>query len=74
MHFTLANTELVTPWMDKNKFIFCIFFTEWPPAAIFDAQKSLLIVYLAISDQEVALIFFLTKWPPAVILAARNHF
>ena len=32
-----------------------IFFTKWPPAAILDVRKSLLIAFLAISDRSVIL-------------------
>ena len=45
------------------------FFTNWPAAAILDDRKSLLIAFLAISDQYAAFFFlFFSKWPPAAIV------
>ena len=35
-----------------------IFFTKWLPAAILDDRKSLLIAFLAISDQYATFIYF----------------
>ena len=49
--------------------------TKWPPAAIADDRKSLLIAFLAISDQYGTFIFlgiFFTKCPPAAILDDRK--
>ena len=60
------------------------FFCKMAAPAILDDQKSLLIAFLAISDQYATLIFliFLAKWPPAAILEVpfgpfwmtENHF
>ena len=49
----------------RNFFIFV--FTKWLPAAILDGGKSLLIAFLAISDQYATLIFFHK-------MAASGHF
>ena len=54
-----------------NFYFFWILFTKWLPAAILDDQKSLLIAFLAISDQYATLIFF-TKWLPVAILDDRK--
>ena len=48
-----------------------IFFTKWLLAAILDDRKSLLIAFLAISDQY-ATFFIFTKWLPAAILDDRK--
>ena len=52
-------------------FIFLNLFTKWLPAAILDDRKSLLIAFLAISDQY-ATFFIFTKWLPAAILDDRK--
>ena len=73
-------------WMSKNtfdrisyhfrsipQFLFVNVFSKWPPAAILDVRKSLLIACLAISDRYGT--FFLKLLPicpPAVILDVRN--
>ena len=49
-----------------------LFFTKWLPAAILDDRKSLLIAFLAISDQYATFIFLFTKWLPAAILDDRK--
>ena len=42
------------------------FFTKWLPAAILDDRKSLLIAFLAISDQYATFINSLSKAFPAI--------
>ena len=70
-------------WMTKNHFLshfspfqintqLLFLFTKWLPAAILDDRNSLLIAFLAISDQYATLIFFFTKWLPAAILDDRK--
>ena len=72
-------------WMTENEFRshfspfqinaqFIYFFTEWLPVAILDDRKSLLIVFLAISDQYATFIFLIlfTKWLLAAILNDRK--
>ena len=51
------------------------FFTKWPPAAILDDRKSLLIIFLAILDQYATFNFFelfSQNGPPATILDDRK--
>ena len=50
---------------------FFISFTKWLPAGILDDQKSILIAFIAISDQYATLKFF-TKWLPSAILDDRK--
>ena len=69
-------------WMTENHFrshfwpfqinTQLFFFTKWLPAAILDDRKSLLIAFLAISDQYATFIFLFTKWLPAAILDDRK--
>ena len=48
------------------------FFTKWLPAAIFDDRKSVLIAFLAISDQfATSNVFFFFKMAAAAILEVR---
>ena len=65
-------------WMTKNHFQshfspfqintqLLLFFTKWLPVAILDDRNSLLIAFLAISDQYATFIFLFTKWLPAAI-------
>ena len=51
-----------------------MFFKKWPPAAILDVQKSLLIAFLTISDRYHNFYFvkLFTKWPLAAILDVRK--
>ena len=68
-------------WMTKNHFrshfspfqnnMQLFFFTKWLPTAILNDRKSLLIAFLAISNQYATFIFF-TKWLPATILNDRK--
>ena len=53
-----------------NFYFFGFFFTKWPPAAILDDRKSLLISSLAISDQYATFIFFEIFYK----MAAGRHF
>ena len=50
------------------------FFTKWLPAAILDERKSLLIVFLAISDQYATYIYWILfiKWLLVAILDDRK--
>ena len=51
---------------------FVKFCTKWPPALILDVQNSLLIVFLANSDQYTTFIFFEIFDKMAAILNVRN--
>ena len=54
---------------NRNFSFFFLFFSKWPPAAILDDRKSLLIAFLAISDQYETFFFtFFFK------MAAGGHF
>ena len=44
-------------WLKLGKVVKRLFLAKWPPAAILDDQKSLLIAFLVISDQYATLIF-----------------
>ena len=60
-----------SPFQINTQLLF--FFTKWLPTDILDDRNSLLITFLAISDQYATFIFlnFCSKWPPAVILEVR---
>ena len=67
------------PFQINTKLLFFFIFTKWPAGPILDVRNSLLIAFLAISDQYAALIFvfnflceFFTKWLPAAILDVRK--
>ena len=63
-----------SPFQINTQLLFWFVFTKWLPAAILDDRKSLLIAFLAISDQYSTLTFFIlfTKWLPAAILDDRK--
>ena len=57
----------VSPFQINRQF----FFTKWLPAIILDDRKSILIAFLAISDQYATFIFVI-KWLSAAILDDRK--
>ena len=64
--------------INTQLFLVLILFTKWLPVAILDDRKSLLIAFLAISDQY-ATFFFIKRLPEAILderrsLSISRHF